>query len=46
MKSKHYKLFSAVAKFVVSTGVYIGIKPACSTVTYQPKIPKHLIEKK
>lgn len=46
MKSKQNKLFSVVSKFVMTTGINIGVKPACYTYTYQPKVPKHLIEKK
>ncbi len=44
MKSK--KLLSVVSKFVITSGTNIGVKPACPGYMYQPKAPKHLVEKK
>ncbi|MDF2988564.1 MAG: hypothetical protein K0R50_4074 [Eubacterium sp.] len=46
MKSKHYKLFSVVSKFVLAAGINIGVKTACPGAMYQPKVPKHLGVKK
>lgn len=43
---KSIKLLSVVSKFVVTAGTSIGVKPACPGYTYQPKAPKHLVEKK
>jgi hypothetical protein len=46
MKKRYYKLLSVLSSFIVVAGVVIGMKPACAGTMYQPKVPKHLAERK
>lgn len=46
MKMKYYKLFSILSSFILVAGVIVGMKPTCAGSMYQPKVPKHLAEKK